>query len=489
MRLLTGFVSLLFIVVPGFAGDPGAVFAKEARRAESRGDFMRAYLLYAQAAALNPKNTEYALRRAVLRPAASLRESPSQASSASPLIGEVSTREIDSARAALPPPRLQPSAERKSFDLQLDPRAMFERVLSAYGLSALFEADYQPPPSFRFRLSDASWDEALRALETVGNSFLVTLNSRTALVVRDTVQKRQEMQRTMTVAVPLPARISVQDAAEIATAVQQTLDIRRITVDPQKRVIFLRDQVTKAEVARELLRDMASYRTQVSIELEFVSISKSSSLSYGLHLPSEFPLVTFGRQIASGLRAIPSLPAGFARFLVFGGGRTFLGLGITDARLFADVSKSSATLLLRSEITTLDGLPATFHVGDRYPIKTASFDAPPGVATPPPSVNFEDLGLNMKVTTSVHDQQEVSLELETDFKLLGEQRINEIPVISNRKLQGKVRLRSGEWAVLAGLVNLTESKKSSGLRCFRAFPESGACSAKTRAISARTKFW
>ncbi len=74
-----------------------------------------------------------------------------------------------------------------------------------------------------------------------------------------------------------------------------------------------------------------------------------------------------------------------------------------------------------------------------------------------PSFNFEDLGLSMKVTPHVHGMDEVSLDVEAEFKVLGSESLNGIPYISNRKLQSKVRIRNGEWAVISGLVDASDT--------------------------------
>jgi len=86
-----------------------------------------------------------------------------------------------------------------------------------------------------------------------------------------------------------------------------------------------------------------------------------------------------------------------------------------------------------------------------------------GIYTPPPTFNFEDLGLGIKVTPHVHGPDEVTLDVSTEFKLLTGSSVDGIPVISSKKYESKVRLAEGEWAVLAGLMTATEAKTISGI--------------------------
>lgn len=459
---------------------------KAGKRAERSGDMLHAYLLYARAAALAPANTAYAERCAALRAIAmltadySVDPDPATEPQAGP--GEpqstpsegLTAKEIYEAREALPPPRLTPSPGKKSFDLKGDARTIFEKVSEAYGLLVVFEADYQTPPPFIFRMNDVGYQDALRALETVSNSFLVPVNPRLALVARDTPQKRAEMGQSVSVAIPIPERMSVQDAQEIITAVQQTLDVRRVTVDPTRHLVFLRDNATKVNAARQIFTNLSRLRPQIEVDVEFVSVVKNSSLAYGLSLPNSFSLVNFGNFMHNS----PSIRAGFTRFLTFGGGATFFGLGVTDASAFATLSRASADNLLRSQILAVDGQAATLHVGDRYPIiVNGYYGNATGTGTvyrPPPTVNFEDLGLVLKVTPTIHAGDEVSLDLDAEFKVLGAgSSISGIPIVSNRKFTGKVRLKNSEWAVIAGLVQLTDSDTKTGIPGLSSIPGIG----------------
>jgi type II secretory pathway component GspD/PulD (secretin) len=69
----------------------------------------------------------------------------------------------------------------------------------------------------------------------------------------------------------------------------------------------------------------------------------------------------------------------------------------------------------------------------------------------------------LKVTPWIHGLDEVSLEVDAEFKLLGAGNVDGIPIISNTKYTSKVRLRTGEWAVLSGLMTKTEAITITGM--------------------------
>ena len=150
-----------------------------------------------------------------------------------------------------------------------------------------------------------------------------------------------------------------------------------------------------------------------------------------------------------------------ARFFA---GHTTIGLGIANAQLFATMNKSYSKTLLESQVRALDGTPATFHVGQKYPIVSAALLGPPQqTAGFAPAINFEDLGLKLKVTPHVHGMDEVSLDVEAEFQVLAGGSFNGIPVISSRKLESKVRVRNGEWGVVGGLMSTTEARGITGI--------------------------
>jgi general secretion pathway protein D len=502
---------------------PAADFAesifKAGQKAERAGDKLHALLLYSRAAEADPRNATYAAKKLALQNAAinsatatlgpdpltlvppppaaadpddfddpddpSAAIDPAQpATPPEPPAENVNLLEIKEAREALAPKRLNASKERKTFDLKGDARMIFEKVAGEYGITVVFEADYQSPQPFTFRMADAGYEEALRGLEAVADSFLIILTPKAILVSRDTPQKRAEREPVVATIIEIPERISAQEAQEYVQAVQTTMEIRRIAMDPVKRVIFVRDRETRVMAARQIIATLSRARTQVSIEVDFIETSKTSSLTYGMNLPNQFSLVNFG----SFMHNTPATQ-GFSKFLTFGGGATLIGLGVTDALAFATISKATANNLLQAQMVALDGQATSLHVGQHYPIVTNKYvgdtsasnsgNAGTQVFTPPPTINFEDLGLVMKITPSVQEGDEVSLDVDAEFKVLGADTGVGIPIISNRKFAGKVRLKNGEWGVLAGLVTSSASEARSGYPGIMSVPVLGRVTGST----------
>src|ERR1041385_5820190 len=71
-RFMVRFLSILAVCAAVWASDPAEGFYKAAQRAEKAGDILHAYLLYSRASTLDPKNVQYAAKKAALRGMAAL---------------------------------------------------------------------------------------------------------------------------------------------------------------------------------------------------------------------------------------------------------------------------------------------------------------------------------------------------------------------------------------------------------------------------------
>ncbi len=462
------------------AGD-GRTLARDARKAERKGDWARAYLLYSQAAAADPDNRAYWARAQALRSralsgatvATTTTSEPAEkpAADSDSMLGTITAKDLAEARKPLPPKELKGKPGLHDIDLRGNSKQLFEQISKLYGLDVVFDGDYADGPTQHFRLDQADYRTALRTLEIATASFVVPLTERLMLVVKDMVQKHNEVEPMAAVVVPIPEPVSLQDAQELARTVQQTFEIRRLFVDSTRRLVFLRDRVSKIEGAQILFDQLLRHRPEVEIEVEFLEAGRGSSSAFGLSLPTSFPVVNIGRLWRS---LTPTYPSGFTKFLPFGGGAALMAVGIADASAVANFSRSSGGQLLQATMRSLDGQAAQLHVGDKYPIMTGNYGSQAttgnNVLALTPSFSFEDLGLVLKVTPKIHGVDDVTLDVEAEFKVLTGETSNDIPVIANRKLKSQVRVSSGEYAVVAGLLTATEARTIGGLAGLSSLP-------------------
>ena len=57
----------------------------------------------------------------------------------------------------------------------------------------------------------------------------------------------------------------------------------------------------------------------------------------------------------------------------------------------------------------------------------------------------------------------VTLDIESEFKVLAGSSVDGIPVISSRVIKNKADLRFGEWASVAGLLNIDQARTIAGI--------------------------
>jgi len=459
--------------------EQAAALAKRAKRALKNDKSADAYIYYSEAAAMQPNNKKLKAKMEALQSRAALKGKPSLAAlagakepePASPTLTpdevftSITAREFANSRQLQGVPHLEPRTGVQDFDLNGNARSLFAQVAQRFGLDTVFDGDYpQTAAPMRFRISGIDYREALHDLEAMTNSFVVPLSSKLFIVAQDTPQKRNDLEQTVALSVPIPQALTTQELAEIGQAVKQATNVDKMAVDSAQNTILIRDRISRALPAQALLHQLFQYRAEVLIEVEFMEVSNSDIEKYGFNVTNSFPAVFLG----SIMNNVPSIPNGVTNLLTFGGGKTLIGIGVAQAEALFNSSINSARTLFRSQARAEAGQPVSFHVGEKFPVITQGYFGSVSPAQqgqtfqPPPSFTFEDLGVTLKITPFAHASNEVTLSVESKYELLTGSAVNGIPIFGQRSMNDQVRLADGQWAVVAGITSKTRSRTVSG---------------------------
>jgi general secretion pathway protein D len=463
------------------ANDTAERIARAAKQAEDKGQIVRAYLLYAAAAARDAQNGSYRANRDALAPAAKLlskaeiesadigrelQEIETQSSSREPPIEFARRADWERDPDLQPLPKLQPAASTGTFDLRGDEKYLFENVAKVFGLRPIFDPQLEVHSGLHFNISNADFRTVMEALTAATNTFMFPVSLHDFYVARDTELKRNELEPQILLTFPLPNALDQKDLIEAANVVRGTLNLRTIGYDSANRIIMVRDRYTRAKTARALLDALLLPKAQVAFEVEFLTFDSDRTYHYGLSLPTSFNLVDFGFGHIGHFQSV--LPSGLSgSFLLFGGGFTTFGVGLANsASLFATYSESHSQALFDATVVVADGQTANMHIGDKYPIPQTIFTGATNsssIYNPIGQVTLEDLGILLKMTPRIKGDGDISLDLEASVKSLGTQTFDTIPAIAQREFKGTIRVHEGEWAIIAGLNTNTQSQTRTGL--------------------------
>ncbi len=486
LRVLLWFLLASAVTLGGSAAvqaatDPIAErLAKQARKEQDSGHLVRAYMLYAEAAARDPQNTTYKVNRDATEPLAKLLskvevEKPDisadieaaekSAHGQGAPIERASRSEWEREEKLQPIPQVRADSSKHDFDVVTDTQNLLQMVAAAYGVQAIWEPGRENRPGIRFQITQADFRTALEAVTAATNTFVYPVSPKVIFFAQDTERDRAEYEPTVLLTFPLPNALSEKDLTEAATAVRSILSLRAIGWDAVNRTVMIRDRVSRARVAKDLFDAVLLPRAQLTLEVQFLTFDTDRSYQYGVSMQTATELFDFGLAYVS--RSFKTPVTTFSTFGTFGGGATLFGVAITGATLFASYSASFARTLYDATMMVDDGGTAFLHVGDKYPIPQSLYtgfqQSAPSIYNPIGQFTQEDLGISLKITPRVNGEGDIWMDVDAEYKALGSQTFNTVPAILQREFKGDVTLRQGEWAVLAGMDESIRTRTRTGL--------------------------
>ncbi len=402
------------------------------------------------------------------------------------------------------------------FHYRGDSRGLLTAVAASYGLKVIFD-DTFASRRVRFDIENADFVTAMRAVSAATKSFSVALEDTILFASADTPDNHRSFDRMGMRSFYISSGDPAKDLNDLMNTMRTLFEFKFVSINAASSTITLRGPQAALEAATQFLGDFGSPRPEVMLDLKVFQVSHTYMRMIGLHVPDNFNLFNIpaaalkllgGQNIQSlinqliasgginqaGSQSISALLAQlqgqqnsiFSQPLAtFGGGLTLMGLSLDHLSAALTMNESSVRELDHVHLRASQEKDTTFKLGERYPILNASF-APiynssaiaavvgnQSYAAPFPSVSYEDIGLTLKAKPLVHNNSDVALELDIEFRTLGATDSNGIPIISNRESKGGIMLKEGQPAVVAGMITASEQRSLSGLPALSKIPGFG----------------
>jgi len=405
----------------------------------------------------------------------------------------------------------------RSFHLRAQQHQLIQQVFNAFGLTPMLDDSVRDGMA-RFDIDDADFAQAIRALGLVTDTFYVPIDAHRVIVARDTRENRTQYARQEMETVYLSG-VSSDELTEAGNLARSVFGIQQVAPDAGTSTLTLRGAPRSLEAFNASMHGLLQGRNQVMLDVSLYQLANNTTHNTGTQLPQTFSAFNLYAEeqsilsqnsalvqqiISSGLASPGNvleiiailLASGQVSSSLFSGGIALFGGGLTASALSPggpatfnfNLNSSESRALDHVEMRLGDNDAGTLKEGTRYPIQTATYGSMganlpniPGLtgagasgnlnsllsslagATPTvPIIQYQDLGLTLKVTPNVLRNGDVALTVDLKIDALSGSSVNGNPILSNEAFSGVITLRQGQSAEVASELTRSESRAISG---------------------------
>jgi Flp pilus assembly secretin CpaC len=390
------------------------------RRAEQAGAWKEAYAAYSEATAYGPADKEYSLLREHSR--FQLVQGLADLAERQLLSGDVAgarqqlvhALEIDPNYAIarerleqLPQdstdltqekrprlaglPRLNPKPGTRDFDFRGATRSAYEELGRQFGVTVVFDGDL-PDRVIRFRAPNVDFETALMVLSRQTRTFTRVVDDHTLFVTEDSAQKVRDYAVEIEKNLVLPASVTSDEMNETVRMIREMTGISRTQLNTATRTLTVRSTEENVALAQALVEQIEQPYGDMMLEIEILQVDRDAAHQLGITPPESTTIFTlspdqifklqqaqkngtllsviesiFGSNSALGAAA-GGLGSVLPPLIAFGGGKTIFLATVPGATANFSQTLSTVRSAQRILLRAQDGKPATFFVGDRYPI-------------------------------------------------------------------------------------------------------------------------
>jgi general secretion pathway protein D len=443
----------------------------------------------------------------------------------------------DTVTANLAPPiELKPKSVKQSFHFRNTEQEVLRRVIEAYGLRMVDDGSLATK-TISFDADDVDFAQAAHLLSLTTDSFMVPLDPARVLIAKDTKENHDKYDRLALETLRLPG-LTPTEFSDVTNLAKNVLGIQQAAAQPELGTLTVRAPAPSLMALNKTLADLLDGKSEVLLEVKIYEVASTRTRTVGVQLPQTTTVFNVSTElnsvisqnsslvqqiISSGLASAGDFAAIAAiliasgevtssiltqPFATFGNGLTLTGLTSNGITGNLSLNMTDTRSLDQVQLRLDDNAEGTIRSGTRYPITTSSYSSIaassvsiPGItsaglssvlsglginanslasAQPIPQVQYQDLGLTLKVTPRIERNDDVVLKLDLKIQALQGASLNSLPVLTNRSYTADIHLRAGASALVVGDLSRQESNAVSGTPGLTELPGFAALSSTTK---------
>jgi tetratricopeptide (TPR) repeat protein len=431
---------------------------------------------------------------------------------------------------------LTPKPGNQSFHFRSTEQEVLRRVIEAYGLRMVDDGSLASK-TIRFDADDVDYPQAAHLLNLVTGSFMVPLDPVRVLVAKETKENHDKYDRLSLETLRLPG-LTPTEFSDMSNLAKNVLGIQQAAAQPALNTLTVRAPASSLMALNKTLADLLDGKSEVLLDVKIYEVENTRTRLVGVQLPQSTTVFNVPSELNSVISQNSSLvqqiiSSGLASagdyaaiaailiasgevtssilsqpFATFGNGLTLTGLATGGVTGNLSLNAADTRSLDRVQLRLDDNAEGTIRSGTRYPITTSSYSSIastsvsiPGItsaglssvlsglgisanslstAQPIPQVQYQDLGLTLKVTPRIERNDDVVLKLDLKIQALQGSSLNGLPVLTNRSYTADIHLRGGASALVVGDLTRQESNAVSGTPGLTELPGFSSLSSTTK---------
>jgi type IV pilus assembly protein PilQ len=286
-------------------------------------------------------------------------------------------------------------------------------------------------------------------------------------------------------------RINYAQASALVPAVASIVTKSRgsVVADTTNNALVITDVQTRINDVESFVRGLDIRTPQVSIQAKIILVDRTDveemGLQYDLGSPTQFFNKLVARLDSTGKPFTPD------QTIVDLGGNTLSAIGNADQQVVNPALKlifstaignftlstfvqalqrvDLADVQAEPSVTTLDNRPAEVLVGDRVPIRVIDVSAVQtggatgGANVPRATVQFQQTGINLKVTPHVTANRQILMQLHAERSAVKPASVDIGFTFQTQQADAQVLVNDGETIVMGGLTETDLTVTKSGI--------------------------